>query len=56
MIKNMGFEFDFEPPLPNGFSDIKITNAETEIFIEVSTKKGLSFKEKEKVGNNCTIT
>lgn len=56
MIKNMGFEIEFEPPLPKGFSDIKITTAETEIFIEVSTKKGLSFKEKEKVGNSCTIS
>lgn len=55
MYKHMGFEIEFEPPLPKGFSDIKITNAETEIFIEVSTKKGLSFKEKEKVGNSCTI-
>lgn len=56
MYKHMGFEIEFEPPLPKGFSDIKITNAETEIFIEVSTKKGLSFKEKEKVGNSCTIS
>jgi hypothetical protein len=56
MIKNMGFEFEFEPPLPKGFSDIKITNAEAEIFIEVSTKEGLSFKEKEKIGNSCTIS
>ncbi len=55
MIKNMDFEFDFEPPLSKKSSDIKITNSETEIFIEVSTKKGLSFKEKEKVGNSCTI-
>lgn len=55
MIKSMDFEFEFEPPLPEGFSDIKISNAEEEIFIEVSTKKGLSFKEKEKVGS-CTIS
>ena len=56
MYKHMGFEIEFEPPLPKGFSDIKITNAETEIFIEVSTKKSLSFKEKERVGNSCTIS
>lgn len=56
MYKHMGFEIELEPPLPKGFSDIKITNAETEIFIEVSTKKGLSFKEKEKVGNSCTVS
>lgn len=56
MYKNMGFEFEFEPPVQNGFSDIKITNAETEIFTEVSIRKGPSFKEKEKIGNNCTIT
>lgn len=55
MYKNMGFEFEFEPPVQNRFSDIKITNAETEIFTEVSIRKGRSSKEKEKVGNNCTI-
>ncbi|AKB29517.1 hypothetical protein MSSIT_2798 [Methanosarcina siciliae T4/M] len=55
MCKNMGFEFEFEPPVQNGFSDIKITNAETEIFIEVPIRKGLSFNEKEKIGDNCTI-
>jgi len=56
MIKNMGFEFDFEPPLPTGFSDIKITNAETEVFIEVSIKEGLSYEDIEKIGKKCTIS
>jgi hypothetical protein len=56
MCKSMGFEFEFEPPVQEGLSDIKITNAGTEIFIEVSTKKGSSFEEIEKVGNSCTIT
>jgi hypothetical protein len=56
MIKNMGFEFEIEPSIVNGFSDIKITNAEAEIFIEISTKEGLSYEEIEKIGYNCTIS
>lgn len=54
MIKNMDFEFEFEPLLSDGFSDIKIINSETEIFIEVSVREGFSFNKKEKVGS-CTI-
>ena len=52
MCKNMGFEFEFEPSIQEGkLSDIKIKDSGTEIFIEVSTRKGSSFEEIEKISN-----
>jgi hypothetical protein len=45
LFKNMGFrQVELEPPIPDsdsgGKADIKICDDETEIFIEVTTKKG----------------
>jgi hypothetical protein len=41
MLKDMGFDIELEPPTQdNKSSDIKITNGENEIYIEVSTRIG----------------
>jgi len=42
LFKNMGFPVQLEPPIPDSGrkEDIKICDDGTEIFIEVSTKKG----------------
>lgn len=56
MCKNMGFEFEFEPSVQKRkFSDIKIKNANKEIFIEVSTRNRSAFEELEKIGDNCKV-
>jgi hypothetical protein len=41
MLKNMDFDIELEPPVQNNkSSDIKITDGETKIYIEVSTRIG----------------
>jgi hypothetical protein len=41
MLKDMGFDIELEPPTQdNKSSDIKITDGETKIYIEVSTRIG----------------
>ena len=56
LFKNMGFPVQLEPPIPdsgkNGSGDIKIIDAETEVFIEVRTirdKNGEILDEWERV-------
>ncbi|MBE9592921.1 MAG: hypothetical protein IMF19_05520, partial [Proteobacteria bacterium] len=42
LFKNMGFQVQLEPPIPDSKKngDIKISDAETEVFIEVRTIRG----------------